>query len=99
LLLGALTDVGCAERVHRPTIAVAVSDKRADADNGMVDVLRKLVADGLAHFCLGLVSHDDARNCRDFDQPQEPSQERVRCPVRACQRFLVGDLAALLGAD
>jgi hypothetical protein len=45
VLLAPLTDVGRIERVHRPVIALAVSDERADAHDGMVDVLREFVAE------------------------------------------------------
>ena len=49
LLLGPLTYVGRTQRVHRPMIALAVSDQRADAHNGVVDVLRELVAEGFTN--------------------------------------------------
>ena len=49
LFFSALADVGGTQGVHRPMIALAVSDKRADAHNSMVDVLRKLVAEGLSN--------------------------------------------------
>ena len=54
LLLGPLTYVGCTERVHRPVIALAVSDQRADAHDGVVDVLRELVAEDLTNVRIAL---------------------------------------------
>jgi hypothetical protein len=45
LLLGPLSNVGRTERVHRPVVGLPVSDERADAHDGVVDVLRKLVAE------------------------------------------------------
>jgi hypothetical protein len=46
LLLSPLAYVGRPERVHRPMIALAVSDERADAHDGVVNVLGKFVAEG-----------------------------------------------------
>ncbi len=37
-----------------PAVVVPVGDQRADADDRMVDVLRKLVADGGANVLIGL---------------------------------------------
>jgi hypothetical protein len=54
LLLRPLAHVGHAHGVHRPLIRLPVRDEGSDADNGMVDMLRKLVADGLADFHVGL---------------------------------------------
>jgi hypothetical protein len=36
-----LAHVGRTQRIHRTTIVLAVSDERADADNRVVDVLRR----------------------------------------------------------
>ena len=41
--------MGRTQPVHRPVIPLAVSDERADAHDGVVDVLRKLVAEGLTN--------------------------------------------------
>ena len=54
MLLGPLPYVGRADSVHRPVIELAVCDQGSDADDRVVDVLRKLVADGLAHSHVGL---------------------------------------------
>jgi hypothetical protein len=42
------------EGLDRPVIILAPSDQFADANDGMVDVLRKLVADGFADLFVGL---------------------------------------------
>ena len=39
-----------AKRIHNPGPVVAMGDERTDADNRVVDVFRKLVADRFAHF-------------------------------------------------
>src|ERR1700730_3271539 len=49
LFFGALTNVGGTQGIHRPMITLAVSDERSDAHNSMVDMLRKLVAEGLSN--------------------------------------------------
>jgi hypothetical protein len=48
LLLGPLAHVGRTQRVHRPVAALAVSDECADTHDGVIDVLRKFVAERLA---------------------------------------------------
>ena len=54
LLLGPLAHVGRADGVHRPVIGLPVRNEGSDADDRVVDVLRKLVADRLADFHVGL---------------------------------------------
>ena len=54
LLLGPLAHVGRADGVHRPVIGLPVRDEGSDADDRVVDVLGKLVADRLADFHVGL---------------------------------------------
>jgi len=54
LFLRPLAHVGCADGVHRPVVSLPVSDEGSDADDRVVDVLRKLVADRLADFHVGL---------------------------------------------
>src|SRR5512144_797097 len=49
LLLGPFADVRRAQRIHRPTIALAVSDERANAHDRVVDVLRKFVTEDLTN--------------------------------------------------
>jgi len=48
LLLGPLAHVGSTDGVHRPMVGLAVCDERSNADDRVIDVLRKLVADRLA---------------------------------------------------
>ena len=61
MLLGSVADMRRAQRVHDPPALLAMRDKRADADDRMVDVLRKLVADlvadRFAHFIIGARTH------------------------------------------
>ena len=54
LLLSPLTYVVCTERVHRPVIALPVSDQRAHAHDGVVDVLRELVAEDFTNVRIAL---------------------------------------------
>jgi hypothetical protein len=54
LLLGSLAHLGRANGVHRPVVGLAMRDESSDADNRVVDVLRKFVADRLAHPHIGL---------------------------------------------
>jgi hypothetical protein len=54
LLLGPLAYVGSANGVHRPVISLPVRNERSDADDRVVDVLRKLIADCLADLHVGL---------------------------------------------
>jgi hypothetical protein len=56
LLLGPLTDVGRAERIHRPVIAFAVSDERTNANDGVIDVLWEPVAENLTNVRIRLAS-------------------------------------------
>jgi len=46
--------VGRANGVHSPVIHLPARDERSDADDRVVDVLGKLVADRLADFYVGL---------------------------------------------
>jgi hypothetical protein len=46
--------VGRTECVHRPVIALAVSDERAYTHDGVVDVLREFVAEDLTNVRIGL---------------------------------------------
>jgi hypothetical protein len=48
------TAAGGADGVHRPMIRLPVRDESTDADDRMVNVLRKFVADRLANFHFGL---------------------------------------------
>jgi hypothetical protein len=48
LLFRPFPDVGRANGVHRPVVGLAVRDERSDADDRVVDVLRKFFADRLA---------------------------------------------------
>jgi hypothetical protein len=54
VLFGPLAHVGSAERVHHPVIAFSMSDERTDAHNGVVDVLRELVAENHADLLISL---------------------------------------------
>jgi hypothetical protein len=54
LLLCPLAHVGRADGVRGPVILLPVRDERSDADDRVVDVLRKLVADRLPDFHVGL---------------------------------------------
>ena len=49
-----LAHVGRADGVHRPVVRFPVRDEGSDADDRVVDVLGKLVADRLADFYVGL---------------------------------------------
>src|SRR5262249_24911970 len=51
---GPFAHMGRANRVHCPVIRLPMCDEGSDADDRMVDVLRKLVADRLANFYVGL---------------------------------------------
>jgi hypothetical protein len=53
-LLIPLAHVGRADGVHRPVIRFPVRDEGSYADDRVVDVLRKLVADRLADLYVGL---------------------------------------------
>ena len=46
-----------AKRIHDPGPVVAMGDERADADDRVVDVFRKLVADRFAHFIVRARAH------------------------------------------
>jgi hypothetical protein len=48
LLFGPVADVGRSEGLDRPVIILAPSDEGADANDRMIDVLRKLVSDSFA---------------------------------------------------
>jgi hypothetical protein len=54
LLLGPVADVRGSEGVHRPVVAFGVRYERPDAHDGVVDVLRELVADGFADLVVRL---------------------------------------------
>ena len=54
LLFGSRGDAGRAQRIHNPAVIVLMGNQRADADDRVVDVLRKLVADGGADLVVGL---------------------------------------------
>ena len=45
---------GRADRAHRPIISLAVRNEGSNADDRVIDVLRKLVADRLADLHVGL---------------------------------------------
>ena len=53
MFLCPLTHVGRANGVHSPVIRLPVRDEGADADDRVIDVLRKLVAHRLTHFDIG----------------------------------------------
>src|SRR5262249_5077379 len=50
LLLCPVTHVGRADGIHRPVVWLAVCNQGSDADNRMVDVLGKFIANRLANF-------------------------------------------------
>jgi hypothetical protein len=54
LLLCSLAHVGRANCVHRPVIRLPVRDEGSDADDGVVDMLRELVADRFTNFYVRL---------------------------------------------
>jgi hypothetical protein len=54
LFLGPLAQVGRADSVHSPVIGLPMRNKRPNADDRVVDVLRKFIADRLAHLHVGL---------------------------------------------
>jgi hypothetical protein len=51
-----------ADGVHGPMIGLAMCDECSDADDRVVDVLRKLVADGLSDLYVGLARSWAAAN-------------------------------------
>src|SRR5262249_48700487 len=54
LLLGPVHHVRRPNSVHRPVVGLAMRDESSDADNRVVDVLRKFSADRLADLYVGL---------------------------------------------
>jgi hypothetical protein len=48
--------VGRADGVHRPVVSLSVRNESSDADNRVIDMLRKFVADRLADFHVGLAN-------------------------------------------
>jgi len=72
--------------VHRPVIGLAVRNERADADDRVVDVLRKFFADRLADFHVGLADEvigggEPAEVGHGFQVPDDDACSHCSSPV------------------
>ena len=83
--------MGRTERVHRPTVALAVSDQRADAHDGVVDVLRKFVAEFLTNVRVRLADEIVGR--------REPSEVGYGLQVPDDNAWFHADRCALAAED
>ncbi len=68
LLFGSLPDMRRAERVHHPGPLLTMRDESADADDRMIDMLWKLIADRFQHL----------RSCQRDRSPPRSRADQVR---------------------
>jgi hypothetical protein len=82
LLLSPLAHMGGADGAHRPVATLSVGDEGADAHDRVVDVLRELVAHGLADFLVGKTD-EVVRGCKPANVGHRLQVPDDDVPVRA----------------